>query len=140
MRMIGIRRVFASMGTGLIALITATTPSAQAAQTPAAPPAASVCATGHRGQTAYDQQCLTVATLTTGAVTWYAGRNPAYPITPDHRRILCGHAKRIGMAVVVHGVYGEVLSETYVNNGQAERWTAAVGRGECGALGFRNIR
>jgi hypothetical protein len=140
MRMISIGRAFAGITLGMITLFTATTPGAQASTPTAHHPVASVCDTGYRGQPAYDRACLSTATMASSVATWYAGTDSAHPLTPDQRRALCRQAKRHGMASVVHETYGDVLYDTYANNRQAERWTTAVGRGECWALGYRAVR
>lgn len=136
MRMISIRQAFASITTGLIALLTATTPTAQAAPTHPTTVLADVCATGFRGQPAYDTHCLTHGTLGNAARTWYFDGHTLRPTT--QRRTICTQARRLhSLATAVHETYGDVYYDTYRNNRQVERWTVSVARTDCRALGIK---
>lgn len=120
--MISIRRAFAGIG-GLVLLFTATS---TAGATPAAPrgehPA---CASGFRGQPAYDRHCLTVGGFGDAAYEWYA------PYRRGERRVQCRMAKRVGYRAMVIETRGDVLGDTYRNDRAMVRLVVAVGRAEC---------
>lgn len=128
MHMIGIRRAFAGIGAGLLILLTATT------QTNATPhtPMASVCATGFRGQPAYDRHCLTRGDHADAAVQWYTTYSTA------DRRAQCQRAWSTGdMVSVVADTRGDMISDAYRNDRQVIRWVARMGVAECVARGFK---
>lgn len=125
MNLIGIRRAFAGIGTGLALLFAPTTADAAAPRT-------SVCDTGFRGQPAYDHQCLTRGSQAEAAVQWYT----TYP-TSD-RRAQCRLAWRTGdMVTVVTETRGDMIRDTYTNDRQVIRWAARMGVTECVAMGFK---
>jgi hypothetical protein len=128
MHMIGMRRAFAGITAG-IALLMAINPPAEAAPRTASTPAvADVCATGFRGQPAYDQHCLTTGTWHDARREWHTG------YTTKERRAQCTQARRLGMVTVVRETRGDVISDTYRNDRAMTRATALVGSLECARL------
>jgi hypothetical protein len=141
MRMISIRRAFAGIGAGLITLLTATTPSAQAAPTPTHPLMASVCDTGYRGQPAYDHACLTHGTPKDAARLWNAvpeGKRGQEHDDYTTQRGICRYAHRHGgIMTATRELTGDVTYDTYRNNEQVNRWAGQDATLTCAQLGYR---
>lgn len=127
-----IATAFAGITAGMVALFGFT---AEAATVHTAP---SVCKTGFRGQPDYDRHCLKRGTVGDAGVVWFYGGNDK-ALSDTTRRQICREVKRYhGMRNLVHELYGDVIYDSFKNNGQMEKWTASMGTSDCAALGIRN--
>lgn len=140
MHMINIRRAFAGITLGMIALFTATTPGAQAA-TPAPHTVATVCTTGFRGQPAYDKACLTHGTPHTAARLWNSvpeGKPGRRHDDMTSQRNICAYAAHHGGIMAwARELVGDMTYDSYRNNEEVNRWVGQDATLTCAQLGYR---
>lgn len=127
--MISIRRVFTGFAgsIGGLALLFAPTTAADATTAHRAAPEHPACATGFRGQPAYDRHCLRRGTVHDARREWKSAPR-------SERRAHCDMAVAIGFTTMVIETRGDVIGDTYRNNRQVIRWTVGAARLECSKL------
>lgn len=140
--MTNIGRAFAVITIGLAALFTTLSPGATAAPPTSHPHMASVCATGYRGQPAYDRACLTTGTPRNAAHLWDhvpTGTKGHEHDRADTQRGICKYGHRHGgVAAWVRDTVGDLTYDRYRNNTAVDRWTAQDAVLTCAQLGYRH--
>jgi hypothetical protein len=138
--MITMRRAFAGITAGFLALFAFTTPGAQAA-TPTPRSTPTICTTGYRDHGDYNRLCLTTGTPHTAAHLW----NSVPEGKPGHlhddmttQRNLCAHAARHGgIMAEARELVGDMTYDNYRNNEQVNRWVGQDATLTCAQLGYR---
>lgn len=141
MHMISMRRAFAGIGAGLIALVCATTPNAQA--TPAAPRPlmASHCPLGQQGTGDRKGLCLTNGTPRDAANLWHTFPLGAKGHERDDdgtQRGICRYAyHHDGIAADVTDLTTDQAYDHYANWNQVTTWAAQLATLTCAQDGYR---
>lgn len=103
--------------------------------------AKSVCETGHRGQKAYDAQCLKTGTFKSGAALWLsipAGKAKKENVNNFDRRSLCKFSGKFGgLKNTVREAVGDVAYDAYRNNGTVVKWSTSVAALDCASMGYK---
>lgn len=140
MHMISIRRAFAGIGTGLLTLLCATTPNAQATTAAPRPLMATHCPTGQQGTGDRTGLCLTTGTPRDAANLWHT-----FPLgTKGHERDdsstqrgICRYAyHHAGIAADVTDLTTDITYDHYANWNQVATWTAQLATLTCAQDGY----
>jgi hypothetical protein len=119
------KRIFAAITATLVAAFGLT---AVAESTDVQPAAAvtSVCATGFRGQPAYDRLCLKKGTRATGAALWFA-------LDAASKRDVCraGNVRKMAADAL-----NDVAYDRYRNHGTVLAGVSDAAQGDCLRLGY----
>lgn len=132
--MINIRRAVATITTtATTALLLACSP------TPAS--TATICATGYRGQPAYDRACLTTGTPRTASDLWDAvpeGRAGRERDDMTTQRGICRYAYRHGGIMVwSRELVADMTYDSYRNHETINTWVGQDAALTCAQLGYR---
>lgn len=131
------KRVWLAISATMAGMIALFTPTADAAPADRV----SVCATGHRGQPAYDRRCLRMGTPDDASMQWFSVElGKPHPVRDDFttRRSICKYANRHGgIMAQTRELIGDMTYDAFRNNEQVNRWAGQYAKLNCTQLGYR---